>query len=83
MSIESLDKFIDNCAACVYLTHRCYKYKSCAWCTKWDKEISDMLHTCLHYQKDPSLSEVKETPRVHRKKSKSFKVPKFIVDYGF
>ena len=58
MSIESLDQFVNHCAACEYLSHRVYKYKELAWCDKWNKKIEDFLDTCFHFKRNPNLPPV-------------------------
>lgn len=86
MAIESLDQFVDHCPACIHLVHRCCKYKEQAWCEKWNKEITDMLHTCFHFERNPDLPPVDRyyKPNKVKKKKKIEEIGEesFFFDYG-
>ena len=80
MAIESLNDLVKDCASCIHLSSKCYRYKSCAWCTKWDREIEDLLSTCFHYQRNPDLPSI-DGPVFKRKRTNT-KNPMYMKDYG-
>lgn len=80
MAIESLNDLAKDCASCKHLTSKCYKYKACAYCEKWKREVTDMLDTCFHYERNPDLPSI-DGP-VFKRKSKRERNPMYMKDYG-